>query len=79
MKIIDLENCPGIFIPCEDIDSLKILINKMYEKEILQDESFKLCNVNGSFMEELNQIGNTLSPGEMVRISEDGDFTLLRE
>jgi hypothetical protein len=78
MKIIDLENCPGIFIPCDNLDSLKILIDMMYEKDILQDKSFKLCNVNGSFMEELNKIGNVLSPGEMVRISEDGDFTLLR-
>lgn len=78
MKIIDLENCPGIFIPCDNLDSLKILIEKLYEKDILQNESFKLCNADGSFMEELNKIENRLSPGETVRISEDGDFTLLR-
>jgi hypothetical protein len=79
MKIIDLKNCPGIFIPCDNLDSLKILIDKLYEKEILQGESFKLCNVDGKFMDELYQTERGLHVGETVRISESGDLTVWRE
>ena len=46
---MDLEKCPGIFIPCEDEQALKELVGILYKNEILTDESFKLVNVSEGF------------------------------
>jgi hypothetical protein len=51
---MDLNNCPGIFIPCENLEATKELIKIMYEKGILKDESFKLVKVPNGFLNELN-------------------------
>jgi hypothetical protein len=53
-NLINLKNCPGIFIPCENLEALKTLIRLLYEKKILQGETFQLKNVPDNFLKELN-------------------------
>lgn len=42
MNLDELDNCPGIFIPCDNIKDLTLLLNALYDNKILTDESFKL-------------------------------------
>ena len=44
----------GIFIPCEDLQSLKCLILELYKKKILTDENYMCCNVPENFLEIMN-------------------------
>jgi predicted transcriptional regulator len=55
MKIIDPENCPGIFIPCADLENLKSLIGLLYDCGIIEENSFQLIRVPEEFMEEINK------------------------
>jgi hypothetical protein len=52
--LIDLKNNPCIFIPCKNLEALKTLIRLLYEKKILQGETFQLKNVPENFLKELN-------------------------
>lgn len=51
---LDFEQSPGIFIPCEDLESLKGLILELYNAGILTDESWQAVNVPDNFLEIMN-------------------------
>ena len=50
----EFEQSPGIFIPCEDLESLKGLILELYNAGILTDESWEAVNVPDNFQEIMN-------------------------
>ena len=53
-SIDELLQCPGVFIPCEDLETLQILIYELFDKEVLEDEeTFLLKNVPGNMLEIL--------------------------
>lgn len=53
-----LNDYPGILIPCEDLESLQILILLLYECRILDgDSAFLLKNVPENILEILNTDG----------------------
>lgn len=55
MDLEDLDNCPGIFIPCENIEVLQSLVLELFRVGILHDdETFKLVNVPEDIYDMLN-------------------------
>ncbi|HZK71442.1 MAG TPA: hypothetical protein VFD03_08005 [Clostridia bacterium] len=56
MNSDDLGNLPGIFIPCEAIEALKLLLNTLYDKGMLTDERFKLINCPENIQDILNHL-----------------------
>lgn len=50
-----LGECPGIFIPCEDVEALQGLIYALYDNGVLNDETaFILKNAPDNMLEILN-------------------------
>lgn len=55
MDLEDLDNCPGIFIPCENLEVLQSLVFELFEKRILNDDiTFRLTNVPEDIFDMLN-------------------------
>ena len=53
--IMDLNNSPSLVIPCDTIEHLKELVDTLYEKEILTDESIKFLNCPSNILDILNK------------------------
>ena len=51
---MDPEELPGILIQCEDLQALKELVLKLYDKDILKEESYILKNVPENILDILN-------------------------
>lgn len=49
-----MEQNPGIFIPCENLEALKELILELYDKGILTDETWTAVNTPSDFLEIMN-------------------------
>lgn len=49
------EDYPGVFIPCENVENLQLLIYALYDKRILNSKSpFLMKNVPENIMDILN-------------------------
>jgi len=46
---MDLDKCPSVVIPCDDLTALRVMVSLLYELDILTDESIKFLNVPEDF------------------------------
>jgi hypothetical protein len=53
---MELDTCPGLYIPCENLQVLKELLHLLYDDlGILTDEAIVLKNVTDKELEEINE------------------------
>ncbi len=52
---MDLNDSPSLVIPCDTIEHLKELVDALYEKEILTEESIKFLNCPSNILQILNR------------------------
>ena len=51
----NLDSLPSIVIPCSSVEHLKILVDLLYENQILTDESIRFLNCPDNLLDILNK------------------------